>query len=118
MRFGFLTNGEGIELAVKGLVKTLSGHKVVVKLALAEGAAIPSVRRTLYGALSQQAALISLKLAKLGAKGKLPQVDAEVLGWSLVGAMMMQIQRWAVFEELSTKKLADALLRTARSLLS
>jgi AcrR family transcriptional regulator len=108
---------EGIELAVKGLVKTLVAHKVVVRLALTEGAAIPSVRRTLHGALSQQAALVSSKLGRLGAKGKLQQIDTEVLGWSLVGAMTMQIQRWAVFEELGTRKLGDALLRTARSLL-
>jgi AcrR family transcriptional regulator len=108
---------EGIELGVKGLVKTLNAHKVVVRLALAEGAAIPSVRRTLHTALSLQAGLISSKLGKLGAKGKLHQVDTEVLGWSLVGAMTMQIQRWAVFEDLGTRKLTDALLRTARSLL-
>jgi AcrR family transcriptional regulator len=108
---------EGIELAVKGLVKTLSAHKVVVRLALTEGAAIPSVRQTLQAALSQQAALVSSRITKLKVKGKLHQVDAEVLGWSLVGAMTMQIQRWAVFEELGTKKLADALSRTARALL-
>lgn len=109
---------EGIELGVKGLVRTLSAHKVVVRLALTEGAVIPSVRRTLHEALSQQAALISSRLTKLGSKGKLRQVDAEVLGWSLVGAMTMQIQRWIVFEELGPRKAADALVRTARALLS
>lgn len=109
---------EGIELGVKGLVRTLNAHKVAVRLALTEGAAIPSVRRALHEALSRQAALISSRLAKLGAKGKSREVDAEVLGWSLVGAMTMQVQRWVVFEELGPRKAADALARTARSLLS
>jgi AcrR family transcriptional regulator len=108
---------EGIELGVKGLVKTLADHKVVVRIALTEGSAIPSVRATLHTALSQLSELLSSRIRKLKSKGKLHQGDAEVLGWSLVGAMTMQIQRWAVFEELGIKKLADALLRTARALL-
>ncbi len=108
---------EGIDLAVKGLVRTLSAHKVVARLALTEGAAIPSVRDTLHRALAQQAELVSSKLSRLGAKGKLKQVDVEVLGWSLVGAMTMQIQRWVVFGDLGSRKLADALARTARALL-
>src|SRR5688572_30115217 len=44
---------EGIEVGVKGLVRALSAHKVVVRLALAEGAAIPSVRNTMHEAMSQ-----------------------------------------------------------------
>jgi len=109
---------EGIDVGIKGLVRALSAHKVVVRFALSEGAAIPSVRHTLHEMMSQLASLLSSRLIKLSAKGKMPQVDAEVLGWSLVGALMMQIQRWAVFEDLGTRKLADALTRTARALLS
>jgi AcrR family transcriptional regulator len=109
---------EGIELGVKGLVKVLGDHKVVVRIALTEGASIPAVRKALHDALSQQAALLASKIGKLHAKGKIPRAEADVLGWTLVGAIMIQVQRWAVFDELGTKKLIANLLSTAHSLLS
>lgn len=111
------TLDEGIDLGIRGLVRILARHRVVVRLALTEGAAIPGVRRRLFGAFDQIATLVEGRLAALGKKGLSRSTDVEVLGWSLVGAMLIQIQRWVVFEAIGTKALGPALVRTARALL-
>jgi AcrR family transcriptional regulator len=108
---------EGIEAGVKALVNTLGAHPIVVRLALTEAMAIPGARKALEEALAQQADLIAARLDTLSSRGRIAQVDSETVGWALVGALLMQIQRWAVFGALTKKQLPAALLDTARALL-
>ena len=73
-----------------------------------------AVLRNAYGLL---AGLLAGQIAKLVARGRIDVADGDALAWALVGALTMQVMRWAVFEELRDDQLAEALRATARTML-
>ncbi|MBT8492399.1 MAG: TetR/AcrR family transcriptional regulator [Deltaproteobacteria bacterium] len=107
---------DGVEGGLKVLVACLIDHRPVVRLALTEGASVPAVRATLsqaYGALAGLlgAHLASLAGSRLGRKHRSH-------GWALVGALQIQVMRWAVFDQLDDRELRTELKRTSSVLLS
>ena len=108
---------EGFDRGVAVLVKVLQDHRVVAGLALTEAAGNPKVRATLGRSYRVLAELLTSRIKKLTAKGAADVADAEALGWALVGALQIQIMRWAVFNDLDAKGLTRALKATARTLL-
>ena len=108
---------EGFERGIDVLVAVVSRHRKVVAVALGEGGASATVRETLrrtYGALAE---LLASRIRKLADAGKLDVDDESGVAWALVGALQIQVARWAVFGELGEDALRDALRSSARTFL-
>jgi AcrR family transcriptional regulator len=114
---GAHTLEEGFDRGADALIRTLKDHRIVAKGALAEAAGAPTVRTTLAGAYTTLAGLLAARIQHLQQRGRIAPADAEALGWALVGALQIQVMRWAVFDELDDAGLARALRRGARALL-
>lgn len=101
---------DGFARGVDVLVEVVGPRKGLVRLALTEAAAVPAARATLAGAYRGLATLLAARLAEAGI------ADAGVLGWALVGAVEVQVRRWAVLGDLDDDALPEALHATARAL--
>lgn len=109
--------GQGFDRGVDLLVEALAGRRGLVRIMLteaAQSAEAKAVLRTAYGML---AGLLAGELARIVERGRIEIADADALAWALVGALTMQVMRWAVFEELDDRELAEALRATARTML-
>jgi AcrR family transcriptional regulator len=104
---GVRSPDEGVERGVDVLLAATADHKRVLGLALGEAGSSAPVRATMARAYR---ALVALMTAQLGG------AEREPLAWAYVGAIHMQVQRWAVFEELDDEELGDALRAVGRSL--
>jgi AcrR family transcriptional regulator len=108
---------DGFEQAVNVVAATLIEHPTVTRLALTEAAALSEVREKIGATYSLFAELVAAKLTALAEQEKIPPLDATAIAWALVGALQMQILRWAVFGGVPSKGLAKALKSTALALL-
>jgi TetR/AcrR family transcriptional regulator, ethionamide resistance regulator len=107
----------GFESGVDVLVDALVRHRTIAKVALGEGAGSDPVRETLLSGYRELASLLEDNLTKLKAKGAVDVDDPAALAWALVGALQMQVMRWAVFADLDDDGLRASLRATARALL-
>lgn len=108
----------GFQRGVAAMTDVLLRHRVTVRLALTEASCSVKSRETLARAYAALAALLDARLLRLSApKGVATKSKGHIAGWALVGALAMQVQRWAVFAQLDDKGLSDALSKTARSLM-
>ena len=109
--------GEGIERGVDLLCAHFAPRKPLVRLIVAESgslAAMLSTRRTSYAML---AGFLAHYFALLAERGRISVKDPSALAWALVGALEMQIVRWAVWDELDIAELREQLLAVARAIL-
>ncbi len=102
---------EGIEVGIGVLVQALGRHPRVATLALSEGSSIPAVRDTMQRAFDS---LVQLLTPLLPGGGEGESDDNHALTWALVGALYMQIVRWAVVAAVSFGELHGELVRAAR----
>jgi AcrR family transcriptional regulator len=100
----------GYALGVDALVGTFRGRRGLVRVALGEGAAVPAVRERTREGYRAMAALLAE-----GMRDRVP--DPEALAWALVGAIDLQVRRWAVLDDLDDEGLARN-LHAARALLT
>ncbi len=108
---------EGFDHGVDALVRALAAHKVAARLALTEAAISSRTITAIRIAYGRLADMITAKLRRLVERGDIEVTDAEALGWALVGALQMQVTRWAVYGEIDDRALAAALRSTARTIL-
>jgi AcrR family transcriptional regulator len=108
---------DGFRRGVEVLVSVMAPKQRIVRIALTDGASSPAVSHTLSQLYSALAALLAEKIAALAGRGDARAEDPEALAWSLVGALNLQITRWAVFEQISTEELGPALHRVAHAML-
>jgi AcrR family transcriptional regulator len=108
---------QGFDRGVDVLVGALSGRRGLVRVALTEAATQPTTRAILRRAYGMLAALLAAHLAGQVARGRIELRDTDALAWAIVGALTMQVMRWAVFDELDDGALAAALRATARTML-
>ena len=101
---------DGVERGLGALLTTLTGQRRVVALALTEAASSERVRTALAGSYR---GLVRILAAQL----RVPAGEREAMAWAFVGALQIQVQRWAVFEELDEDGLARAVRAVARTLL-
>jgi AcrR family transcriptional regulator len=109
--------GEAIDRGVEVLVATLAPRRQLVRLALTEAAASDLVRPTLGDAYKRLAELLAVLLETPTRRGANTGRDFVSLAWAIVGALKMQIIRWAVFDQLDDVELTVALRASARSIL-
>jgi AcrR family transcriptional regulator len=108
---------EGVERGADAVVATLAGHQRLVALILGEGLASPAVRRGLAGAYRALADLLAAQLAGASHAAGAPLGDPGSLAWAFVGAVQIQVARWAVFEEIDRDQLSSAMRQVAQTLL-
>ncbi len=108
---------EGFRVGATLLAEVLGSKRELVRLALTEAAASPKVNETVGRVYESLAALLAARILHLSDRGRIDPVDAEAVAWALVGAVNIQVLRWAVWRELDTSKLAPTLVRTAQALL-
>jgi AcrR family transcriptional regulator len=104
----------GIERGVDLLCEQFAPHKALVKMILSEaGSATVAVdaRRNAYNML---AAFLAARIAQFK---RWRSSDPAALAWALVGALEIQIVRWAVWNELELDQLRDQLRASARAVL-
>lgn len=107
----------GIVLGVDLLCDRFAPRKALVRMILAEtGASKAAVeaRRQAYRVL---AALLSARLHALAERKRIELPDPDALAWALVGALEIQIVRWAVWNEIDVPTLRAQLVAVARAIL-
>lgn len=105
--------GEGLDAGSEVLVQSLLPHKNLVRLFFTEATTSPASKQVVRTLHQQLAVLLIARLHKLREKGAVATTDPDALGWALLGAMEMQLIRWAVFDDLSDKALGPALRASA-----
>jgi AcrR family transcriptional regulator len=108
---------EGIERGVEILCNRFASRKSLVRLVIAESGSLgptSSMRRKSYVML---VGFMAHYFKALNDRGRIDVKDADALAWALVGALEMQIVRWAVWDELDTEELKAALVGVARAIL-
>jgi AcrR family transcriptional regulator len=106
---------EGVNRGADAVVAALSGHQRLVALILGEGLASAGVRAGLARAYRALAELLAAQMRKASpAEGF---GDPGALAWAFVGAVQMQVARWAVFEEIDGDALSAALRQVGHTML-
>jgi AcrR family transcriptional regulator len=108
---------QGFDKGVDLLVAAITHRRGLLRIALTEAASSSATRAVMREAYGMLAALLAGQIARLVARGRIDVADADALAWALVGALLMQVMRWAVFEELGDDELAEALRATSRTML-
>jgi AcrR family transcriptional regulator len=99
------------------LCDAVRDKRALVRLLLGEAGATPQVRAALGDALAALAALLESQLGPRVQKGALSAAQARAVSWALVGALKVQLERWALYEQIDDDALAPALRATADVLL-
>ncbi len=107
----------GIERGIDILCDRFGPRKALVRLIVAEsGSLVPmlSTRRKSYTLLAD---FLAHYFKRLNERKRLDVADPSALAWALVGAIEIQIVRWAVWDELDVAGLRRELLAVARAIL-
>lgn len=107
----------GIDHGVELLCERFAPRKALVRLILAEAGssqAAVKARRDAYGML---AAFLAMRFTLLADKKRISVVDPTALAWALIGALEIQVVRWAVWEQIEVDELRAQLRLAARAIL-
>lgn len=108
---------EAIERGADAVIETLAGHERLVALVLGEGLASSAVRKGLGRAFGALAELLASQLAGAAHASGTPMQDPLSLSWAFVGAVQIQVARWAIFGEIDRAQLSSAMRQVAHTLL-
>lgn len=108
---------EGWDQGVRILVDALAGRRRLVRVLLTDASRVPGPRAALSDAYAGLAMMLSQQLQRVARRGTLEVADPDALAWAIVGALSLQLTRWAVFEQLDDEGLVQALRSTAAALL-
>jgi AcrR family transcriptional regulator len=107
---------DGFRRGADVLARVIGPKRDLVRLALTEAAASEVVNETVSRVYASLAALLASRILKLMEQRRISNVDAEAVAWGLVGAVNIQVLRWAVWRQIETDALAPALRQTAAAL--
>jgi AcrR family transcriptional regulator len=108
---------EGILRGVDLVCDHFGPRKALVKLVIAESAALPTVLMTRQRAYAMLASFLTRYLRALDARGRIDMPMPEVIAWAIIGALEIQIARWAVWDILPGDELRSTLRQTAHAIL-
>ncbi len=108
---------EGIVRGVDVLCDHFGPRKQLVKLVIAESASLATVLMTRQRAYAMLASFLARYLRALDARGRISAPMPETVAWAIIGALEIQIVRWAVWELLPGEELRAALRDTAHAIL-
>lgn len=106
---------EGIERGVEVMAETLGPHRRLVAIALTEALSSGEVRKTVQRAYASLVKLLAAQLEAAARGRDVTLPDVQALSWAYVGALHIQVLRWAVFEDVGKNELAAALRGVART---
>lgn len=108
---------DGIERGVDILCDRFAPRKALVRLVIAESGSLGPTLEIRKKSYSMLVAFLAQYLRALSQRGRIDVSDPEGMAWALVGALEMQIVRWAVWDELDVDELRAQLLAVARAIL-
>jgi len=104
----------GVELGVELLCDQFGPRRALVRMILAETGSAPGAGEARRKAYHLLAGFLADRLRRVRTTRTF---DPKALAWALVGALEIQIVRWAVWEEIEIDELATQLTATARAIL-
>jgi len=107
----------GIDHGVELLCERFAPRKALVRMILAEAgssSAVVTARRDAYRML---AAFLATRFAALTEKKRIAVPDPAALAWALIGALEIQVVRWAVWDDIDLDTLRAQLRLAARAIL-
>lgn len=107
---------DGIVRGVDLLVAHFGPRKALVRLVIAEAGSLPGVlarRRQAYALL---AGFLARYLRALAERGAIACERPDLVAWAIVGALELQLVRWAVWGEISDDELTGVLRVTANAI--
>jgi AcrR family transcriptional regulator len=109
----------GIERGIDLLCTRLGPRKPLVRLVIAEAGTHVSSAAARSRSYRMLVAFLAYRLQSLRQRGRIgiAEADEEPLAWAVIGAIELQIVRWAVWDELSLEELREQLLVTVRTIL-
>lgn len=96
---GATTLADGIDGAAEVVASVLVPRRGLVRVALTEGLTVPAARSRIRAAHEALAAQVAVWL------GGPEHPRAEHRAWAVVGALSLQLTRWAVFEDVADAEL-------------
>lgn len=106
----------GIVRAVDLLVEHFGPRKSLVRLVIAEGGSVPAVLQVRRQSYAMLAAFLAHYVRALDERGVITVQSPETIGWAIVGALDIQLVRWAVWGELPDAQLVSTLRMTAQAI--
>lgn len=107
----------GLGVGTEMLVELLVPHKNLARLFFTEATTSPASKEVVRSLHVQLAALLDARLVRMRDKGAVATNDTSALAWALLGAMELQLIRWAVLGDLADSALGAALRKTALAVL-
>ena len=107
----------GIVLGVDLLCERFAPKKALVRMILAETGASKAAVDARRRAYSLLAMFLASRFRALVEKKRISVTDADALAWALVGALEVQVTRWAVWNEIDLPTLRAQLVAAARAIL-
>ncbi|HEX5063758.1 MAG TPA: TetR/AcrR family transcriptional regulator [Kofleriaceae bacterium] len=107
----------GIERGVDILCARFGPRKALVRLVVAESGSLAPMLSTRRKSYAMLAGFLAHYFKLLADRGRITVADPNALAWALVGALEIQIVRWAVWDELELDQLRDELLAVTRAIL-
>ena len=107
----------GIERGVHFICERFAAKKAIVRLVLSEAGSVPAAVEARQRAYHLLAGFLATRFAALNERRKIKVADPQALAWALVGALEIQIVRWAVWNEIDLPTLRAQLTSTARAIL-
>ena len=103
----------GIDVGVDMLCARFAPKKALLRMILSEAGSAPAAVEARRRSYTMLAAFLAARFRKLG----IAMRDPDALAWALVGALEIQIVRWAVWDEIDLPTLRAQLRATARAVL-
>jgi AcrR family transcriptional regulator len=100
----------GIEVGVDLLCDLFGPRQALVRIILSEAGSAPAAVLARRSAYSLLASFLAARMRRFGR-------DPDALAWALVGALEIQVVRWAVWREIDLATLRAQLRATARAML-
>jgi len=107
----------GIVLGVDLLCDRFAPRRALVRMILAETGASKAAVDARRRAYSLLAAFLAARFRALSEKKRIEVPDPDALSWALVGALEIQVTRWAVWNEIDLATLRAQLVAAARAIL-
>lgn len=108
---------DGFRRGVDVLFDVLSPRRKLVRVILTEAASSPAILDTLGKLYESLATLLRGQITSLSRGKGIKPAEADAIAWGVVGALNMQILRWAVYEHIGTKELRTTLHASAEPFL-
>lgn len=108
---------EGIDAGIEILCNQFASRKPLVRLVIAETGSVAPMAAARQKSYALLVGFLGHYLRALADRKRIDCADPEATAWALVGALEMQVVRWAVWDEVDVDGLRTNLLGVARAVL-